>query len=97
LERVGNQLHEDMKSIEEREEAPEKVAEICSDIDDKLVDSMNLFLDAVENMMEFIETEKPELIDNAKKDILKSEELIKQGDNLSIELEELFEERGFTI
>ena len=87
LELVGEELQMDMETFEE--EAPEKIRKIVQDIDKNLLECQNLFLDAIENMLDFTETEDPQLIENANESIGEAEELMKKGDYLQRELEEL--------
>ncbi len=72
------------------DDLPEKVAELTRDIDDKFDEASSLHLDAVEMMLEYIETAQENLIDQAMETLEKAGGLLEHASMLA----EAFSEPG---
>lgn len=84
-------LNDDADDIKEmidelNEEVPENVAFITKEIDEKFANASNYFLDAIEFYFQFIETEDPSHIDNAKKSIKEGARILEEADAKAQEL-----------
>lgn len=80
--RVFDLLENDALTIQEmveslNDEAPEKVLELCRDLDENFAKSANFFLSAIDLLIEFLNTEETDFIKQAKEEIGKGSELLK--------------------
>ena len=89
--RVFDLLENDALTIQEmveslNNEAPEKVLELCRDLDENFAKSANFFLSAIDLLIEFLNTEETDFIKQAKEDIGKGSELLKTAGEMAEEL-----------
>lgn len=87
LELVISELQEDMDIF--HQDMPEKVAEICKDMDKNLMECQKLYENAIGEMLKFIHSENPDLIVSAKKFLDEAEEKMKKDDLFQEQLDTL--------
>lgn len=85
LEMVIAELQEDMEIF--HEEMPDKIAEICRDMEKNLQECQDLYENAINILLKFIENKNPELIADAKKILNDAEEKIKKDDLMQEQLD----------
>ncbi len=89
--RVFDLLENDALTIQDMVEslnndAPDKVLELCKDLDENFAKSANFFLSAIDLLIEFLNTEEKDFLIQAKEDIGKGSELLKTAGEMVEEL-----------
>lgn len=89
--RVFDLLENDALAIQDmveslNDEAPDKVLELCRDLDENFAKSANFFLSAIDLLIEFLNTEDTDFIKQAKEDIGKGSELLKTAGEMMEDL-----------
>jgi hypothetical protein len=61
---------------------PEKVRNLCGEIDEKYIASFNLFLDGIDYFLRYMETGEIELVDEGQRILMEGADLLEQGNVL---------------
>lgn len=97
---IFNVLEQDaleLQSIIEElnEELPEQVQEACLEVDKNMARSSNFFLEAINYMVEFMETEKVKFIEKARESIQMGSESLDKAEQINQQLGEIPMEESY--
>jgi hypothetical protein len=99
---VAQRLQQDAQDIGEMmedleaDELPGALTELCQDIDGLFTGASNLHLDAINCMLEFMETEDPQAIDDSLQMLKEGSALLEQADGLVMQLSSIVKEASGT-
>ena len=95
---IFQQLSKDEDRLLEEQEAeveenPEKIAEFMSEMDGLTLENNNLYLEAIGMMIEFTNTEDPEMLTQAESTIKDADKILNEADDLNESLKSFLDEQ----